>query len=48
MKEAVAVEGDTVYLQSDSVFMTGKDNLFRNADYSSWSLCDLCFIPGLS
>lgn len=37
-----------MYLQSDSFFMTGKDNLFRNVDYGSWSLFDLCFISGFS
>lgn len=39
---------DIVYLQSYSFFITGKDNLFRNVDYGSWSLFDLCFTLGFS
>lgn len=31
--------GDTVYLQSDSVFITGKDNLFRNVGLGHFLLC---------
>lgn len=50
MKEAerLGVCVNAVYLQSDSIFITGKDNLFRNVDYGSQSLSDVCFIPFLS
>ena len=48
MKEATTMERDILYLQSYSFFITGKDNLFRNVDYGSRSLFDLCFTLGFS
>lgn len=48
MREAATIERDIICLQSYSFFITGKDNLFRNVDYGSRSLFDLCFTLGFS
>lgn len=43
MKEAAVMERDSVCLQSYSFFVTGKDNLLRNAAYAlgHFSICVL-------